>query len=353
MSEKTEEATPKKLREARKRGEVPKSRELGTAAILLAVGGALLATASEGARSLRHAWDLSLGAVERVGTPDALPPSEVLRAGFSFGVDAMLPMVLAALLAGTLAQFLQVGPLLSFDAIQPKLERLNPVQGAKNLFSSKRLFVFLRSVVQLGIVGYVTFRVIRADLRSLVGLSGSGPAVSASAVAELVIGLTLRVGGAVLVLAVLDVFYQRWRFAKDQRMSKDEVKREYKDAEGDAQAKQARQRMHRELAEHSLVESVASADVLVVNPTHLAIALRYDEEEGDAPLVVAKGMDHLAQRMIAVAESAGVPVMRDVPLAHALFELETQDPIPEELFDAVAAVLHAAWAERDASEDSA
>ena len=157
----------------------------------------------------------------------------------------------------------------------------------------------------------------------------------------------VRVGGAIAALAILDFLYQKWRYLKDQRMTKDEVKREYKDAEGDPHAKQQRDRLHKEIVEHNMVESVSLADVLVVNPTHLAVALHYDDDAANAPEITAKGSEHLARRMIEVAEQAGVPVVRDVPLARALFQLELGDEIPEALYDAVAVVLHAAWSERD------
>jgi len=148
---------------------------------------------------------------------------------------------------------------------------------------------------------------------------------------------------------VLDVLYQRWRFRQDQKMTKDEVKREHKESEGDPHSRQERERLHREILSQATLDQVRKADVLVVNPTHLAIALKYDEEsDQEAPEVLVKGQDELARRMIDAAREAGVPVLRDLPLAHALWELEEGDEIPETLYEAVAAVLRAAWAERAA-----
>lgn len=344
--EKTEEATPKRLREARKKGEVPKSRDLASAAVLLAVAGAGVATGPQALANLGEMCRLAFRAAE-----GGLPASHgLLEVGLSLGARAAMPLVLAALLAGTLATFLQVGPLLTFAPITPKPERLDPIKGTKNLFSQRQLVELLKNLLKIVVVGMVAWSVLRDSLRGVVALAGHDALFTLEAAGALVSKLMLRVGGAVLAIGILDVFYQRWRHRRDQRMSKDEVKREYKEAEGDPHAKQERERLHREIIEHDMVEQVRTADVLVVNPTHLAVALRYEEGVTDAPEVVARGAEHLARRMIQAAEESGVPVMRDVPLARALFELEVGEAIPETLYEAVAAVLKAAWAEAEEAQ---
>ncbi len=342
--EKTEEPTPKKLREARERGEVPRSREMSSAAVLLAAGAALSAGAEGTLTNVRGCLDSSLAAAS--GTVSA-PPTAMLQVCASLGLSAMLPVLLAAMLAGTTVSFLQVGPLLTLKPLQPQPRRIDPIQGTKQLFSQRRLVDLLKSLFLLGVVGYVVWSVLRDRIGGLVGLVGRDARATMSAAGSLVTTLIFRVGGATVAVGVLDFFYQRWRHKRDQRMTKDEVKREYKDAEGDPQHKAERQRMHQELIEHGVMEEVRGADVLVVNPTHIAVALRYDEERDEAPQVRAKGRDGLAQRMIRAAEEAGVPIVRDVPLARALYELQEGEEIPEELYEAVAAVLHAAWQERD------
>ncbi|MEM9071961.1 MAG: type III secretion system export apparatus subunit SctU [Myxococcota bacterium] len=343
-SEKTEEATPKKLRDARKRGEVPRSKDLGTAAVVLATAGAMTASAPFVLRTLEESLRLSFRAAagELPGDP------RILRAALSLGVDAALPVVLAALLAGTVVSFLQVGPLVTADPIKPKFERLDPIKGLKNLFSQRQLIELIKTLLKIGIVGAVAWTVLRDGLRGVVSLTGRDALGTLEAAGELVTALMFRVGGALLAVAILDLFYQRWRHRRDQRMSKDEVKREYKESEGDPHAKQQRERLHREIIDHDTVEQVRAADVLVVNPTHIAVALRYEEGVTDAPEVIAQGQEHLARRMIEAAREAGVPIMRDVPLARALFELELGEAIPEALYEAVAAVLKAAWAESEA-----
>ncbi|MEO0323899.1 MAG: EscU/YscU/HrcU family type III secretion system export apparatus switch protein [Myxococcota bacterium] len=344
MAEKTEDATPKKLRDARRRGEVPKSRDLGTAATVLAVAGAFAATGGSARDTLRGLVDSSLRAATAPSCPP--PAAGALDAAFAQGLLAVLPIVLTALTVGTTVAFLQVGPLLTSKTIEPKLERLDPIKGLRNLFRQRQLVELLKTLTKLLLIGGLTVAVLRESVRGVAGLTGRDAGAALEGTGALVLRLFVRVGGALLALGVADLLYQRWRHGRDQRMTKDEVKREYKDAEGDPQAKQARDRAYREVVEHDAVEAVRGADVLVVNPTHLAVALRYDEDADEAPEVVAKGSEHLARRMIEAAEEAGVPVMRDVPLARALHGLSRGEEIPERLYDAVALVLRAAWDER-------
>lgn len=341
-SEKTEEPTPKKLRDARKKGEVPKSRDLQSAFVLLAIAGAMVATGANAQRLLEDAVRLSIRSVE-----EDVPGPRALEAIASLGAQAAMPLLLTALVVGTAIGFLQVGGLLTVEPLQPKLERLDPIRGFKNLFSQKQLIELLKALIKVGIVAYVAWGVLESAIRGVAGLPARDAAAASGAASALITSLLFRVGGASLALGALDLLYQRWRHRQDQKMTKDEVKREYKDAEGDPLAKQSRERLHREILEHDAIEQVRHADVLVVNPTHLAIALRYDADENDAPAVLARGQDGLARRMIEAARQAGVPVFRDVPLAHALHELAIGEEIPERLFEAVATVLQAAWMERD------
>jgi flagellar biosynthesis protein FlhB len=346
--ERTEEASPKKLRDARRRGEVWKSRELGTAATLLAAGGVLGATG--GAILDAHVASFHL-ALDAAAGRLAASPGAVLEASVTLAAQALAPLIGALVVLGALASLVQVGPLFAPEAIAWKLERLDPIAGAKNIFSQKRLIELAKTLLLIVLVGWIGVKTLGDGLRGTLALSGRDALPALEAGGALVRTLLLRVGGAMLVVAVLDVLYQRWRYLRDQRMSKDEVKREHKDAEGDPHVRQQREQLRHEIAQHGALENVRRADVLVVNPTHLAIALRFDEEgEQAAPEVLAKGQDELARRMIEAAREAGVPVMRDVPLAHGLWALDVGEEIPETLYEAVAAVLQAAWSERAAEE---
>ncbi len=357
MSEKTEPATPKKLREARKKGEVAKSRDVSGAFQWLVW---LVSAAYFGPKlvdSFHELWALTVQQVTQTQVAGQAPSSAVLRSSFaSLGVSVLLPWLFLLMVSAALAQFAQVGPLLSLKAITPKLDRLNPAQKLKQMVAPKQAVEWFKSWLQLGLIVWLAVVAFQetAPLWATLPNSPDGPSIlrvlgsSASVLGWKVIGILIAV-------ALADLVYQRWQFQKDQRMSKDEVKREFKESEGDPHAKQQRNRMHREIVEHSTLEEVRRADVLVVNPTHLAIALRYDDDEDEddrAPEVTAKGQDGLAKRMIDAAREAGVPIMRDVPLARALWDMEVGDEIPEALYEAVAAILKAAWEEREAEEEA-
>jgi len=349
--EKTEEPTDKKLRDARKKGQVAKSRELGTAAVVLATAGTLTFTGTALLEAMRASFAIVLRAID--GTLVA-PPGAVLEVVVGLGLRAIAPVLAAAMFAGTLASFLQVGPLLAIDSVAPQLSRIDPVQGTKNLFKKKQLVELIKSILKLLIIGWVAYSTIRDGVRGILSLTGSDADAALSGAGALVTAVLFRAGGAIAVIAVLDVLYQRWQFREEQKMSKDEVKREHKESDGDPHTKGERERLRREILEHGAIERVRTADVLIVNPTHLAIALKYDEAaEQEAPEVLAKGMDELAKRMIRAAEESGVPVLRDVPLARALYEMDEGAEIPEALYEAVAAVLHSAWKEREAAEGRA
>ena len=249
---------------------------------------------------------------------------------------------------GGLAIFLQIGPLISFQKIKPDLKRIDPIKGTRNLFTRRQVVEFAKTLFKILVVGYVVWITLRDSVRGLTGLPTLQSAeATITAAGNLTLRLMLRVGGALAGLAVLDFFYQRWQHRQDQKMTKDEVKREQKESDGDPHIKQERARVHREILEHATLEDMRRADVLVVNPTHYAVALQYDDEfEQEAPQALAKGQDHLARRMIEVAQEEGIPIMRDVPLARSLFDLEVGTEIPEELFEAVAAILYATYKER-------
>ena len=275
---------------------------------------------------------------------------------------AALPILVVGAVAAAVITFLQVGPLVSAEAFAFRWDRLDPIAGTRRLASPSRAVDLLKALALLVSVGLVTGWTLRDELRGIFGLAAQAGAASgginpapaiATALAIVAKQVFVRVGLALLGIGLLDLLYQRWKFAHDQRMSKDEVKREHKDAEGDAHQKHERKRAHRELLEHQTLEAVRDADALIVNPTHVAVALHYDRDGEGAPEVVAKGVEHLARRMKEAARRAGVPILRDVPLARTLYGLEIGDEIPEALYDAVAAVLHAAWAERAGDEGEA
>jgi flagellar biosynthesis protein FlhB len=346
--QKTEEPTPKKLRKARERGQVPRSREVGTAAVLLAAAVGLAWLGPAALVSMVRPFE-AWGAMPSQPTTAHLA-SALGGAGWAVA-RALAPLLAWLTLAGALAAYLQVGPLFSLHPVQPEPSRIDPIKGAGRLVSTRQAVELLKTLTKMAVVAAVGWATLRDGLRGVATASGLAPGDVLASGGALVQRLLLRVGAAMAALALLDLLYQRWQHRRDQRMTKDELRREHRESEGDPHARRHRERMHREIVEHAIVEEVRRADVLVVNPTHLAVALRYDAGAADAPEVRAKGQDALARRMVEAAREAGVPVLRDVPLARALYELDMGDEIPPELYDAVAAVLRAAWQEQQGEGD--
>jgi type III secretion protein U len=255
----------------------------------------------------------------------------------------------AAGIAGAVVHVVQTGGVIASKRLTPKLDRLNVFEGLKNLFSTTRLVAVARAFLGGAAVAWLAYRALvdhATDLARLAeGAPGARLAYGAALTSELARGLARDAAMVGLALAAIDIVATRRAWLARLRMSKDEVKREYKESEGDPQMKAARERAHKEMIAQATVANVRTASVVIVNPTHLATALRYDEKEGDeAPVVVASGDGDLAARIVRAAHDYGIPVVRDVPLARALAELEVGDAIPEALYEAVAEIL------RDAME---
>jgi flagellar biosynthesis protein FlhB len=241
----------------------------------------------------------------------------------------------------------QTGGFVATKRIAPNLDRLNPALGVKGLVSSARLFAVVRSLLAGAVVAWLAFDAVRAHLVDFAHLPGRIRWVSVVA-ADVARGLAWRAGIVGLVLGAADLAVTRRAWLRRLRMTKDEVNREYKESEGDPQIKAARERAYRELLAQATIANVRTASVVIVNPTHLACALRYGEAEGDeAPVVVASGEGELAARIAQAARDWGVPIVRDVPLARALIELEVGDAIPEALYEAVAEILREVWEEEE------
>lgn len=329
--EKTEAPTPRRLRKAREQGDVPVSSVLsqavGFVAALALLPGACLAAASTIAELLRSAIQ-----------GRALLPGEIARVVLVL----TLPIVAAAAFGAVALSVAQSGGNVSFGRILPNLSRLDVVQGLRGLFAGQRLFGVVRALVGAAVCVALVLVVLRAMLPSLAHTAGElNPALAVGAASAR--RLLWWVAGLGLAIGLLDwvVTHRAWR--KRWMMSPSEVKREYRENEGDPELKAARRRAHQEALLTNTLYAVKDASVVIVNPTHLACALRYDEAEDAAPRVVAQGQGDIARRIVEAAHHYGVPVVRDVPVARALSELEIGDEIPEALYEAVAEILRELW----------
>ena len=341
MSDKTEEPTPQKLRKAKEEGDSGISPQLGAALSFLALLAVLPAAVSHMGEAVATDLRSRISQASLPSPSASIDPAELANAVLA----ASLPLLACAAAVSAVASFVQSGGAIATKKLTPKLERLNFIQGFAGLFSKQRLFSVARAMVLAAVVVYLawgTFRDHAGDFVNLAGRAGYVGLLSG----EVTLSLMKKVAGIGLALALVDVLVTRTSWKKKLMMTKDEIKREHKESEGDPQMKAARERAHHEMLASAAVGNVRTATVVVVNPTHIACALRYDEKEGDeAPVIVASGEGELAERIKQAARDYGVPVLRDVPLARALIELEIGDQIPEALYEAVAAILREAWEE--------
>ncbi len=327
MSDKTEQPTPRRLKKAREQGDSAVSSTLGQSVGFLMVVALLPA--------LLLALTVGAGAALRAAI--ASGRADTAAAAWLW-VSLSVPVLGASAVVSAVLGFVQTGGGFTASRFAPDFSRIDPFNGIKGLFSLERLFSLTRSLVAALAVGWLAWGVFRDHLADVASTVGRGEAVAATA---WLLGRRLLWGSAVigLVLGALDYFFVRRAWLKRHRMSKDEVKREHRESEGDPEVRAARKRAHQEALAGSMIAAVKDATVLIVNPTHLATALRYQENEDEAPSVLSQGEGELAQRMIEAAHAYNVPVVRDVPIAHALRELGLGEQIPETLYEAVAEVL--------------
>ncbi|NJP36337.1 flagellar biosynthesis protein FlhB [Alkalicoccus luteus] len=337
--EKTEKATPKKRLESRNKGQVAKSTDVNTAFILMLVFLLFWLIGSyitqELLAMLRYTFtDYMLMEL----TEESL---HTLMLEFSFQAFLITaPVMLAAGAAGVAANLLQVGVLFAPEAIKMKLEKIDPIKGFKRIFSIRALVEFLKSMMKILLVGIVTGGVMFFFIDDLLRLGLYSIRDGMILIGRLIVIMGLAVAFLLIFLAILDYMYQKYDFEKNIRMSKQDVKDEYKKTEGDPLIKSKIKEKQRQMAMSRMMQEVPKADVVITNPTHYAIALKYDENAMDAPVITAKGVDYIALKMKNTARQHDVVMVENRPLARALYaEAEIGDQVPEDLFKAVAEVL--------------
>jgi flagellar biosynthetic protein FlhB len=250
------------------------------------------------------------------------------------------PVLVMAVVVGFTANVIQVGFKISTKAIQPKLEKINPLGGLKKMFSIRSLVTLFRDTFKLLIIGFVAYKVIASEFDDLFLLPEMTVSTIASTMGTLALSIALKVGAAILVIALLDYFYQKYEFEKSIRMTKQEIRDEFKDTEGSPQVKARVRQIQREMSRKRMMDEVSLADVVVTNPTHLAVALKYSQDAMTAPQVVAKGERLIAQKIKDIALENNIPIVEDKPLARSLYKLcDVGDVVPETLFRAVAEIL--------------
>ncbi|GEL06672.1 flagellar biosynthesis protein FlhB [Salisediminibacterium halotolerans] len=337
--EKTEQATPKKRKESREKGQVGKSTDVNTAFILMFV---FLLFWFVGSFVIDQLTSIVQFTFEEYMLME-VTPANVWAMFVTYAYEAALtvaPIMLAAALAGIFANYIQVGFMFAPEAIKVKLEKVNPIKGIKRIFSVRALVEFLKSMMKITFVGGVTGIVLWFNMDELLRLGLYSVNESANMIGNLIVVMGLAVALLLVFLAMLDYTYQKYDHEKNIRMSKQDVKDEHKKTEGDPQIKSKIKEKQRQQAMSRMMEEVPKADVVITNPTHYAIALKYDPDQMDAPVIVAKGVDYVALKLINIAKNNEVVTVENRPLARSLYDqAEIGQLVPEDLFKAVAEVL--------------
>jgi flagellar biosynthesis protein FlhB len=337
--DKTEKATPKKREEARKKGQVARSVELNGAVVLMA---ALMILPAIAPTVLEQTATAARNALSLVSDPSLVSQQGIWTLLERIAVPAALavaPIAFGCMAAGVVINVLQVGWKPTLGVVKPDPKKLNPVNGFKNLLGPRAGVETVKSLLKVCAVGAIVLQALMSRLDELGALIGMPPVALMPELASQVLHIAQRGAAAYLVIALLDYAYQRYKHDKDLRMDKQEVKDEYKQQSTPAEVRSAMRRRQMQAANRRMMDAVPTADVVVTNPTHYAVALRYLPDKG-APEVVAKGVDHVAAKIRAAAREAGVPLVPDPPLARSLHAaVEIGHVIPEELYHAVAQVL--------------
>jgi type III secretion protein U len=343
MAEKTEKATPKKLRDARKKGQVAKSQDFPSAFTFIVS----IATTIISAGYLFEALASYIVTMFKLsGTNIDLQNRApgIFSQAIQVIFNTSMPILLLTACIGLLTNFLIVGPMFSVEAMKPDIKRLNPVTNIKNLFKFKTLFELLKSIFKITGALILIYSVVWYSIPEIIATAALPVKGSALVFSDFLIKVIIRVGIFFLVIAVFDLVFQKRNFAKEMKMEKFEVKQEYKDTEGDPQIKSKRRQTAQEIAYQEGPMSVKRAKAVITNPIHIAVAVEYNAEVEPAPKIVTMGKGTIADLMIKIAQENGVPIMRNVTLAQTLFEKgKISEYIPEETYQAVAEILR--WLE--------
>ncbi|NLO97989.1 MAG: flagellar biosynthesis protein FlhB [Peptococcaceae bacterium] len=330
-------ATPKRKREARKKGQVLKSQELISAAMLLAFIGILrfwlptifTKTGQLFSYFITNPIEWNVKSVSKVSVEVLWQMLLILG-----------PLFVVAIVLAITVNFLQVGALITLHPLQPQLSRINPLQGLKRMFGLKGLVNLVKALFKVLIIGYFLYAIIKKNIDVFPALQSYTVGQSLYFLGNILFELAWKIALAFLVLAIADFLYQRWDYEKNLRMSHEEIKEEFKQTEGDPQVKAQIRKRQRLIAMRRMMEDLKQADVVITNPTHLAVALKYDQAKYPAPYVVAKGQGEVALRIKSIAQENNIVIMENKPLARALYsQVELGQVIPPELYKAVAEVL--------------
>lgn len=339
--EKTEKATPKRRRETREKGQVAKSREIVSAILLLSMFWSIKLLS----KYLYKNLSIALNKIFTVFIlSEELDKSGSIKSVLNYSIETymrvIIPILFIAAVASLVPNFLQVGFLFTLKPLTPNLNKINPIEGFKRLFSKNSIIELFKTLLKILLIGYFIFDFFRDNYLSIPELLSMELNSSIVFIGNAIVSIGIRASMVLLIISLFDYGYQIWQFEKNIKMSKQEIKEEYKQTEGNPQIKSKIKERQRQLSLRRMMAEVPKADVIITNPTHLAIAIKYDASVVEAPYVVAKGKGLIAQRIKDSADKNLVPIVENKPLAQALYNsVDIGQQIPEEMYQAVAEIL--------------
>lgn len=343
--EKTEEPTSKKLEDARKEGQVAKSKEIGNAFSLLALFLVLKIYLGPMGTRFMEVFSAVYGQIPDIvkmynGSLPIASLHVLIRSMMLQMVIILAPVLLVGVAVAVICDVAQVKWNPTTKPLKPKFSKLNPIKGFGRIFSPNSLVELLKSVLKLALIGYMVYSYLKDKVGNIFLLYDISLNQAIGMIGEIVVDLGIRVAAVYMIIAFLDFGYQKWKFHEDMKMTKQEVKDEYKNQEGDPQIKGKQKQRMREASMRRMMQQLPEADVVITNPTHYAVAIKYEPEKYDAPYVLAKGENYLAQRIKDVAKENNIEIVENKPLARMLYaNVEIGGLIPPELYQAVAEVL--------------
>jgi flagellar biosynthetic protein FlhB len=339
--DKTEKATPKKRQDARKKGQVFQSREISSAMVLMFVFVTLRIFGSSIYSEISNYMKKVLTEYPKMDNfymPDILLRTFIDIVLVFFRTTA--PVLLVALLAGLIISYAQVGFLFTLETLKPKFDRINPLSGFKRLFSMRSIVELLKAILKISIIGYVAYAYMSSQAVTFLSLMDMDIMNIAVFIGITSLNIAIRICFVLIILGIFDFAYQWWEHEKNLKMTKQEIKEEYKQTEGNPEIKAKIKQTQRQMSMRRMMQEIPKADVVITNPTHFACALKYDSEVSPAPTLIAKGQDYLAMRIKEVAKECRIEIVENKPLARSIYDnVEIGKAIPPELYQAVAEVL--------------
>ncbi len=338
--EKTEKATPKKREDSRKKGQVLKSQDVTSAIVLLSVFLFLFFAAG----FIRDRFFLFFSHTFTEFVPlSTLDIDQAMIIYVEIIIQMafiLLPIMLVAVVAGIAGNMFQFGVLFTAEPLKFDLKKIDPIKGLKRIFSIRAIIELLKSLLKISFIGTVTFLIVYMNIDKVLGLAFKSPWDTLTTVAQLTVLMGITASFVLLFISILDFLYQKYDYEKNLRMSKQDIKDEHKNSEGDPIIKSRIKQRQREMATRRMMQEVPQADVVITNPTHYAIAIKYDDGNMDAPVIVAKGVDFVAQKIKLIAQENDIVMVENRPLARSLYdEVDIGDRIPEQFFKAIAEIL--------------